>query len=203
MSLPEFRSPPADEFAPEREVAGDAYLRARPSALQAEHAVELPRSWRSVFGETVLFFVLSALSISLSAEFPGSVYVKPLGPLAIHIPLLSLAPGALLLRILFLMYNSEHEITPTRVRTITGLCWIRRRLIEIEYELIMGVEIRQSAIDRLLGVGNIYVGTSMTGRPELSFDGILDAEHYANIIDSRAKMARSQFAGTGGFLFDD
>lgn len=144
------------------------------------------RSWRSVLPGLLLFIVVSIASVPISNEYPILLLDFDLSlfglPYRVSMPILGLISAVLLARPLFLMYDCYHQVRCHHLRTISGRCSLRKNSVEIAYEDLRGVRVQQSLLERILGVGTIMIGTSITDQPKVRLHGIGNPSFYANII---------------------
>lgn len=144
------------------------------------------RSWRSVLPGLLLFALVSLVAVPISNDFPILLLNFDLSTFGLayqlSMPILGLISAVLLARPLFLMYDCFHEVRCHHLRTISGRCSLRKNRIEIAFEDLRGVRVQQSILERLLGVGTIMIGTSITDTPEVRLHGIANPAYYANLI---------------------
>ena len=57
--------------------------------------------------------------------------------------------------------------------------------IRLDFENIRGVEVDQNLLQRILGVGDVLVGSSMHADVEMTMAGVRHPEKYREIIEKR------------------
>lgn len=164
----------------------------------------VPRSWRSVCGRLFLFTVTSLLAIELQSDFPETLVPVPLLGLNVVFPLMLLPPLFLLISAIRAMFDSVLIIDHSEVRATIGLVSLIRRESVIPYGYVYGISLQQSFFDRLMGVFNIRLGTSSTGKSEILIEGITEGPSVKAEIEKRNALAANELnnAGLGSFSSD-
>lgn len=160
----------------------------------------LPRSYRYVWPSLLLFFVCCVLTLYISREFPGTIYrfyFELFGfRFLVSMPLFGLFCAMTLARPIALMYDVHYELRCHHLIATTGLLSMKKESFEIPYEDLRGVQIDQSLIDRILGIGTLLLGTAVTDRPEIVMSGIARPHEFARLITEKIDRARLNMRGT-------
>lgn len=151
----------------------------------SDHQIDVPflyyfyPTWRSQLLPLVGFVATSILGVSCSQSkffewFIVSGKLIEIGGVNIYltIPLLMFIPGFLLIRILFTLYNSRFIIDERGVEAQVGLVSLSLRQPRLRFEDIRGVEPKQTLLERVLGIGNVAVGSAMTFEAEIEMIGV-------------------------------
>lgn len=153
----------------------------------------LHRTWRSTWPYLLAFFVSCwlALRFSDSPEMLLPFNFQMFGTqYELVLPIFSLLAAVSLARPLFLVYDDEHEISCHHLRSVAGICSLRKKRLEYSYDDLLGVEIDQTLIDRLLNVGQVSAGTAMRGGPEVKMEGLADPKTVGQFVTARIDAAR-------------
>ena len=134
-------------------------------------------TWRSQLGTLVWFFVTGILSVVGSEAMPGLVIRGPLfstnsGTCNLHLPLLVFIPAYFLVRALLRMFDSQYVVDARGVEAQIGLVSLRLRQPRLRYEDIRGVEPEQTLGQRMLGIGDVAIGSAMTDGVEILMQGV-------------------------------
>jgi membrane protein YdbS with pleckstrin-like domain len=90
---------------------------------------------------------------------------------------------AFVIRPVISLYNSYHEIAEDNLISVQGFASFSRREFLCPFIFINGIEVRQNLFDRLTDMGNILIGTSMTGNVEIVLRHIERPQYYANQLE--------------------
>ncbi|MBL7663136.1 PH domain-containing protein [bacterium] len=142
-------------------------------------------AWRAQIFELISFFALSYVCIQLTKYFEGSsIYSLVVVPgelfsfgdktYMMHLPLLTLIPGFVLTKILYFMYNAKYIIDERGVEAQIGLVSLKLRQPRLRYEDIRGVEPVQTILQRILGIGDVHIGSAAQQEVEIIMEGIPD-----------------------------
>lgn len=128
-------------------------------------------SYRSQFVPLLFFGGLSYLAVLGRSAFPGQVIEQTLLSLNeetvyITVPLLTLPPLAVLIKILFKIFNARYVIDKRGVESQVALLWLSLRQARLRFEDIKGIEVSQSLLERFLDVGTVTIGSAAAGRDE-------------------------------------
>ena len=152
------------------------------------------RSILSVFPGLITGIFISAVLFELGSQsetFFGFTLSVPIGGVDTDIAL----PVALLIllvtisRPLLLMLDERHELRCQRLRSITGICSLKKEEVEIPYVDILGVRTSETLIDRLLGIGTVIAWTSVGNRPEIKMEGVRHPEQVVDMVGLRIQEA--------------
>lgn len=92
---------------------------------------------------------------------------------------------AFIIRPYITLYNSYHEFGTDNLISVQGFASPFRKEYLCPYPFINGIEIRQNLFERFTDMGNLLVGTAMTGKPEIVLKHIKRPEHYAKMLQDR------------------
>ena len=138
-----------------------------------------------------LFFTI--LGLYITAYFEQSVLLIPLSFLDIEftlrLPIFLLIVLFILVRPIIQLYDSCYDLSEHHLRITRCRLSIWRRSQEFAFEDLLGVQVSQSIIDRILGVGSIEVG-SKTSEIQIIISGIKDPQEFANQISRRIDNSR-------------
>jgi len=165
------------------------------SQLRVEDSPNMLRfvpSAKSAVAPGLVFLVTCYLAMKLSEFSDFFLLHIELGPILLIVPWLMAGPLALLVRLLYRLYDPVYEISEEEVKTIRGNLGLGSQVMEASFEQINGVEIRSNIISRLLNVGTLVIGTGMTGENEVLMWGIEDPERYQNFIISKIEQEREE-----------
>ena len=161
------------------------------------------RSWRSMYAHLFLFVLSLIWTLSSASEAEDFIWQLNLGIFYLNIPPVSLLSFAALIWILYTMYNSIYIINYHEVRHIKGILSLKRKEIEITFDQVYGVSRKANFIDRMVDVGDVIVGTSMTGKAELVLRGIYDDHWFYELITTRSEKARQNLDPTFSTFYSD
>ncbi|MCB0330944.1 MAG: PH domain-containing protein [Bdellovibrionales bacterium] len=168
---------------------------------RSDTAIYLPRTWRSEIITVVVFVVMSFLAVFLSHLFPWSVIEGELFPLGesslrMHLPLFWFIPFLTIGSAMYRIYNVRYVLSERGIEAEVGILALQRRLIRVWFEDIRSVQIRQTLLNRLLGVGDIEISTAATGSIEVILRGISAPGEVQEMVqrerDKRQKSQRFQ-----------
>lgn len=184
------RAPAVDPTpsSPHQCLAGDC--------AQSGRHVFMHRSWRSLAHWIALFIAFGIFTVYISRTIPGTIFVLEIPffgfNLGVYLPLFVLPCALLLVRPIFLMYDARDEIRCHHVLSMDGICSLRKNTSAYAYENLLGVHVRQTLWERIMGVGTIEAGTAMTDKAEIQVEGIANPMKYAKIITEKIDEARMQ-----------
>ncbi|RME60629.1 MAG: PH domain-containing protein, partial [Candidatus Dadabacteria bacterium] len=116
-------------------------------------------------------------------DLPFSIFNYSSFPL----PLMGLPFLAALTVLLHRKFDRQYVIGPDYVKEVHGLYSLKMRETILEFAKVHGVEIEKNLFQRLFNLGDIGVGSAMTGSTEIIMVGVRDPEKYAKIIEDRVK----------------
>lgn len=156
--------------------------------------IKFSRSWRSLVWHYFIFLFSLVVGLYVTAYYPGSILVIPLDSISesnqvIRLPVFLLISLFLVARPLVLLFDSHYELTDHHLRVVRGKMSIFRRAQEFAFEDLLGVQVTQSILSRLLNVGVIEVG-SKTSQIQIRMRGIGDPHMHAKEISNRIDLSR-------------
>lgn len=139
--------------------------------------VLIPKVWRSEVSRLILFFILSAISVVLSRQYPDTVITGKLFTLAgktfwLSLPLFWLAPFFALMELAVRIYNVRFKVDGRGIEAQSGILSFSTSITRVRYEDIRSIETDQSLIGRFLDVGDVLIGTAATSGIEIAFHGV-------------------------------
>jgi uncharacterized membrane protein YdbT with pleckstrin-like domain len=145
--------------------------------------LDIQRSWWSVSPRLFIFAIYLIVAITCWVRYQDAILYESKTVFSILLFLLSFMVAGFALRPCLSMLNTYHEITTRSIYTVEGIFSFKQRIIELHFEDISGVEIRKTIFDRLCGMGDIDIGTAMTGKAEATLQGIKNPDYYVAIIE--------------------
>lgn len=164
----------------------------------------IPKVWRSEIHGVVIFLFLVGAALFLSWKIPQSVLKGELFPYGdsvvyLRLPLFWLLPAFVLGGLLIRMYDVRYTMNSGGLESRTGIVSVRQVVSKIRYEDIRGVEVVQSVLDRVLGVGILEISTAATGGIEIILEGVAHPREVQDTIlaerDRRQKVAAAAQEG--------
>ena len=136
-------------------------------------------TWRSQLGNIFLFVLTSLITISASnwvewTVIKGELFTVFGAPLELHLPLVIFLPGAVLVRTLIGLYDTEYVIDGRGVEAKIGIVSLMLRQPRLRFEDIRGVEPSQTILERILGIGHLEIGSAMKEDVEIIMEGVGD-----------------------------
>ena len=165
-------------------------------------------SWRWVLPKLLVFLAVAAVGCWVTMSVPESVLEVPIplgddslagGEVTLRLPIFLLIALFFLVRPIVLLFDSRYEISAHHLRTWRGRLSVRRRRQEFAYEDLLGVQVAQTLLDRLLGVGTITVG-SKTQSIEVVMKGIAHPQRIADLISRGIDGSRVVERARGGIF---
>lgn len=147
--------------------------------LYRHHLQELPIA--------ILVVLLAFAAYPLSVYVPISIQHVSVLSLRIPIPLFGLMPLVGIAYIFNRLWNCRYEIHDGYVMAEEGRMSFTLSDIRIDYENVRGIEIDRSIYQRVMRLGDLKVGSSMSADVELVMHGILHPEQYREIIEDRIR----------------
>ncbi len=96
------------------------------------------------------------------------------------------------LRMLFQRYSQKFVVSPTGVERCIGI--IARDNLRIDFGHVRSVGLRQSVVERLLGVGTLEFASAGTGEVDIVFNGIARPTDRRAQIEDRLRSRHAQAA---------
>jgi membrane protein YdbS with pleckstrin-like domain len=139
--------------------------------------VIVPRSWLSELRLLSLYAITGWLSIYFSSLIPLSIIrgeILRLGNLQIFLslPLFFFIPFGIISVALFRLYNVRYSLNANGVEARIGVLWTSQQVVRVRYEDIVGVEARQTLLQRTLGIGDLELASAATAGTEIILVGI-------------------------------
>lgn len=135
-------------------------------------------TWRSQFGNLILFFLTSLVTIIGSnwsrdtTVIHGELFTIGGTTFYLYLPLLIFLPGFVLGKILVRAYDSEYIIDGRGIEAKVGLVSLMLRQPRMRFEDVRGVEPSQTIWERLLNIGHLEIGSAMKDDVEITMQGI-------------------------------
>jgi hypothetical protein len=146
------------------------------------------RSLLSLLPRCLLFLLLALIvayvNISVATVETGG-YFRWLG----------LVPLVVLLDLIRVHYNDIYVFSRFKLTKIEGRISFNYSVPSINYNDIRGLVVSQSFMGRILGYGDIQIGTASTEGHELVMEGMLDPERLGEIIE---KFRQNSQGSSGG-----
>ncbi len=161
--------------------------------MTGSNVLRFERSWRSLIPQFLLFGVVLWIGLYVTAYVDQSIIVIPFAfngeEFNIRFPIFVLILLFIIARPIIQLYDSFYEISDHHLRFTRGRFSIRRKSEEFAFEDLLGVQVTQSIIERILGVGTITVG-SKTADIHVKMEGIKNPEFYAKEVSKRIDSSR-------------
>lgn len=160
-------------------------------------------TWRSQLMNLVGLFFLFILTVVVSGYVPALVVAGSLFSIGdttyyLHLPVLTLIPGALLGKILINIYDAKYIIDDRGVEAQIGLVSMNLRQPRLRWEDIRGVEPNQTIWERLLGIGSVLIGSAMTQDVEIVMSGVANPRAVQLLIGGERDRRLAELQGSGG-----
>ena len=163
------------------------------SAKLSAQVVRFKRNWRSVIPQFLLTLIFVFIGIYITKSFPWLSINFPIEisdfKAIIKIPVVLVIFPFLIIRPIVKLFDTYIEITKHHLRIFHGQISLIRNSQEFAFEDLLGVQVSQSILERILGVGTIEVG-SKTQNIQLQMGGIWKPQKYANLIARLIDRAR-------------
>jgi hypothetical protein len=136
----------------------------------------LRRSLISIFPRCLLFVVLSLVIayINFAVATPETYGV---------FRWLGLIPLAVLIDLVRIQYNDLYIFSIYKITKLEGRISFKYSVPSVSYFDIRGLVVSQGFWGRILGYGDILIGTASTEGHEMKITGLLDPEQLADIIE--------------------
>jgi uncharacterized membrane protein YdbT with pleckstrin-like domain len=156
-------------------------------------SISFHRHWISYLPH---FFFASAflfLALYLTANHEWAIVIIPFAfngeERAIRIPFLLVVFFVLIIRPIVKLHDSYFEVTGHHLRITRGKFSLWKNVQEFAFEDLLGVEVSQSILGRILNYGDIKVG-SKTSSINITMGGIRNPDYYADIVSRRIDASR-------------
>jgi uncharacterized membrane protein YdbT with pleckstrin-like domain len=155
--------------------------------MESEARILVPKVWRSELVLLMFFAAGCVVSIALSRYFPGSVIRGSLFRLGgstvfLWFPIFWLIPAITLAIGCIRIYNVRHVLDSDGIETVVGILSNRQITTTVRFEDVRSAEIEQTITERILGIGNIYIGTAAQSGVEIYMEGVGAPEEVQNMI---------------------
>lgn len=162
-------------------------------------------TWRSQISNLLLLAILFIATVVVSRYVPALVVAGSLFSFGdttyfLHLPILTLIPGALLGKILINIYDAKYIIDDRGVEAQIGLVSMNLRQPRLRWEDIRGVEPNQTIWDRLLGIGSVLIGSAMTQDVEITMSGVANPRAVQLLIGGERDRRLAELQGSGAAL---
>ncbi len=134
-----------------------------------------------------LFVFLSACAFYFTAVFSWSVQYVGLGWIALPIPLFFLPPFLVFIYIGHRLIDARFVIGQDYVRSVTGLCSVRKRDVQMDLENMRGIEVERGLWGRIVNCGDVLVVSTVSNEVEVRMDGVHDPSRYRDFILERKR----------------
>jgi uncharacterized membrane protein YdbT with pleckstrin-like domain len=162
--------------------------------VKTNKVVRFKRHWISLFPQFFLSGILFCVGLYATAYYPD-LSVLEISLLWLGLDVTLVLPVFLLIflvvfaRPFIQLKDSEFEVSPHHLRITRGRYSLWKHRQEFAFEDLLGVQVRQSIIDRILGVGGIDIG-SKTSTIKVSMNGLKNPQKYADLISRRIDDSR-------------
>jgi membrane protein YdbS with pleckstrin-like domain len=144
---------------------------------------EIHHSFFAVIPRFMIFFLYLLLIEILYWMFPDAMWYLAVTFTGAFILLTVTLFAAFVIRPVISLYNSYHEITEDNLISVQGFASFSRREYLCPLIFINGIEVRQNIFERLTNMGNIFIGTSMTGHAEIVLKHVDRPQYYASKLE--------------------
>jgi uncharacterized membrane protein YdbT with pleckstrin-like domain len=72
----------------------------------------------------------------------------------------------------------------TSMRIVAKTGWLNTRQIEIRMQDIRGIEVERTLMQRILGIGDVEIGTAATEGSEIVMCGVVDPEGFVKNVNA-------------------
>jgi len=140
--------------------------------------VVLHPAFRSQYKLIILFLITSYASIVGSKLLPFTVVHGELIRFDrfryfLDLPLLWFLPAFFLGKTLFNIYNVAYIFFGRGIESRDGILSLQTRVTRIRFEDVRVIEVHQSIFQRILGIGQVDIGTAATAEVEIMMYGVL------------------------------
>jgi uncharacterized membrane protein YdbT with pleckstrin-like domain len=144
---------------------------------------EIPHSPYAVIPRFFIFFIYLMFLEVMYLIFPESLWYFVENFTAGFLFLTLIVFIAFIIRPVITLFNSYHELASDNLISVQGFASFSRREYLCPYDFINGIEVRQNIFERLTDMGNILIGTSMTGHAEIKLSHVERPQYYATKIE--------------------
>lgn len=154
--------------------------------------LEVRRSLRSVFKYVFAFLFLTVAVYALTWLF-GDVRPFPDTPILRHLSLrwLAILPALTLVEIVRKYHDDLYIFLDQRILHHDGRLSLSYNVPAVRYSDIRAITVYQDIFGRLLGYGNIAVGTAAQEGAELTLEGVREPKELARLLDDLRNYHRA------------
>lgn len=159
--------------------------------------VTIRPSWRAQWKWVIVFVAAIGVSILLSREVPSTVFRGTLFKIGetrwgVDIPMLWFLPVFALLKPFYNIYNVAYIFFGKGVESRDGILNLYQKVTRIRYEDVRVVEVHQSLWGRILGFGNVEIGTAASQEVEVYLKGVAHPKLIQDVIVSERERVRKE-----------
>ncbi|MCB0339439.1 MAG: PH domain-containing protein [Bdellovibrionales bacterium] len=151
---------------------------------------------RSILNEVPLFvcFVVSAIwALYLTIRIPASVIFIDLSnshfpELILPFPTFFTIPLVVLGFLVHRLFDDRFIITEDHIVSVNGLLSLRVLTNRIHFAHVRGIEVERNLYQRVVGTGNIRVGSAAHSDLEIEMIGVGKPDYYRNVIEALTKV---------------
>lgn len=96
---------------------------------------------------------------------------------------------AFIIRPVITLFNSYHELASDYLISVQGFASFSRQEHLLPYEFIQGIEVRQNLFERFVEMGDLHIGTAMSGDVEIKIKHIERPHFYADKLQESINNA--------------
>ena len=164
--------------------------------MSSRQEIVIAKAWRSELKLLIAVAISSIACVVLSHYFPGSILTSKLLSLDndravfLSLPVFWLIPLTLALMATYDRYNVRYVLDERGIETREGRLSLNQKINRIRFEDIRSIEIKQSLFDRILGIGQLEIGTSGTGGIEICIEGVGAPREIQELIQNERDRRR-------------
>ena len=160
--------------------------------------LRLQPSWRHAWAFLLLFLAASLIAVSWSHKYSFFTLTNAFEILgfefALSFPLLIIVPGAVLCRAFFHVYNKYATMSDKYLRLHTGVLTMNSKVVEMETDTMLVVQVSQSPIDKIFNIGTLSIGRFSRRNFEVNIPGVRNPHKLLRVMKKRIKAARARKA---------
>lgn len=155
--------------------------------------VVVRKVWRSELILLGLFAVSLPIAIILSNQIPSSIVTGEVFSfggrrLMLSLPLFWLVPLGFAGYAAFRIFDVQYLLDGRGVEARVGRLSFSQRINRVRYEDVRSIEIRQTLLQRALGIGNLEIGTAGTSEVELVLRGIGTPSEVQELVQNERDL---------------
>ena len=138
--------------------------------------IVIQQSLRNQLPLIIVFFICILGAGAVNTYFPGAALL-----------LLSLLPALICLGAIgYRVMNSRVVLSPNYLLFIEGILAWRQRSIRLDYTRVQEIELRETILQRMLGIGDVVATPISTSMEEMiALNGVLHPRLYKDLIRER------------------